>query len=224
MATTPNYALPFPDEYEPADVPLDLEALARRIDQLGAMFFPGDLKLSAAQVAPAGWLICDGREVERAVFAALFEAIGTTHGAGDGSLTFNLPAFRGRVPLGAGTGAGLTDRPLGQRGGVEAHVLSVAEMAHHGHGVSDPSHAHQVADPGHLHWPASGGPFFAGVGGPWNFSGNDIPANHGGSTGHNGVGVGIYGAFTGISILGEGGNAGHPNMQPWVAVNVFIKT
>lgn len=223
MATTPNYALPFPDEYEPADVPLDLEALARRIDQLGAMFFPGDLKLSAAQVAPAGWLICDGREVERSVFPALFDAIGTTHGAGDGSATFNLPAFRGRVPLGAGTGAGLTDRPLGQRGGAEAHALSVAELAHHGHGVSDPSHAHGVADGGHSHPMVHGGQIWGDGHAPFRFSGQDIPMG-GTWMAAVGVGVGIYGAFTGISIFGEGGNAAHPNMQPWVAVNVFIKT
>ena len=46
--------------------------------------------------APAGWFICDGHEVSRAAYPALFAAIGVTYGDGDGSTTFNLPDFRGR--------------------------------------------------------------------------------------------------------------------------------
>lgn len=49
---------------------------------------------------PAGYLVCDGREVSRAANANLFAAIGTIHGAGDGSTTFNLPDFTDRFPLG----------------------------------------------------------------------------------------------------------------------------
>jgi microcystin-dependent protein len=41
--------------------------------------------------APAGWMVCDGAAVSRATYAALFAAIGTTWGAGDGSTTFNVP-------------------------------------------------------------------------------------------------------------------------------------
>jgi len=50
--------------------------------------------------APADWLFCHGQAVSRATFAALFAAIGVTHGVGDGSTTFNLPDMRGRVPAG----------------------------------------------------------------------------------------------------------------------------
>jgi hypothetical protein len=46
--------------------------------------------------APAGWFICDGHEVSRTAYPALFAAIGVTYGDGDGSTTFNLPDFRGR--------------------------------------------------------------------------------------------------------------------------------
>lgn len=46
--------------------------------------------------APSGWFICDGHEVSRAAYPALFAAIGVTYGSGDGSTTFNLPDFRGR--------------------------------------------------------------------------------------------------------------------------------
>jgi microcystin-dependent protein len=53
--------------------------------------------------APSGWLLCDGSAVSRTTFAALFTAIGTTWGTGDGSTTFNVPNMLGRVPVGAGS-------------------------------------------------------------------------------------------------------------------------
>lgn len=57
--------------------------------------------------APTGWLLCDGSTVSRTgANAALFAAIGTAYGAGDGSATFKLPDMRGRVPVGADGGAG----------------------------------------------------------------------------------------------------------------------
>lgn len=58
----------------------------------------------AGSVVPIGWLACDGSAVSRATYAALFAAIGTTWGIGDGATTFNLPDMRGRVPVGDGTG------------------------------------------------------------------------------------------------------------------------
>lgn len=64
----------------------------------------------AGPTAPSGWLLCFGQAVSRVTYAALFAAIGTSHGAGDGSTTFNLPDMRGRVPAGkddmGGTAAG----------------------------------------------------------------------------------------------------------------------
>lgn len=66
---------------------------------------PGDIKWSARATPSAGWLLCDGSAVSRTTQAALFAAIGTTYGAGDGTNTFNLPDFRGRSPVGAGTGS-----------------------------------------------------------------------------------------------------------------------
>ena len=50
--------------------------------------------------APDGFLLCDGSAVSRATYYALFAAIATTYGAGDGSTTFNLPDLRGRVAAG----------------------------------------------------------------------------------------------------------------------------
>jgi microcystin-dependent protein len=83
--------------------------------------------------APSGYLLCDGSAVSRTTYSALFTAIGTAFGAGDGSTTFNVPDLRGRSPLGSGTGSGLTARSIGQTGGEENHALSVAELASHEH-------------------------------------------------------------------------------------------
>lgn len=65
----------------------------------------------AGTVAPYGYLICDGRPVLRTEYSQLFLAVGTSHGQGDGSTTFNLPDYRGtflrgRVDVITVTGSG----------------------------------------------------------------------------------------------------------------------
>lgn len=55
----------------------------------------GDVKSTLNPTVPTGWLVCDGAVVSRATYAALFTAIGTTFGVGDGSTTFSLPDLRG---------------------------------------------------------------------------------------------------------------------------------
>jgi microcystin-dependent protein len=60
----------------------------------------------AGTVAPVGYLFCDGSAVSRTLYASLFAAIGTAHGYGDNSTTFNLPDYRGafrRTVCGSGT-------------------------------------------------------------------------------------------------------------------------
>ena len=56
----------------------------------------------SASNPPAGYLYCDGRAVSRTTYAALFAAIGTAFGTGDGSTTFNLPDGREATFKGAG--------------------------------------------------------------------------------------------------------------------------
>jgi hypothetical protein len=51
---------------------------------------------------PSGWLLCDGSEVSRVDFAALYSVIGTYWGAGDGSTTFNIPVLTDRFLVGTG--------------------------------------------------------------------------------------------------------------------------
>jgi len=69
----------------------------------------------AMATAPAGWLSCDGALVSRATYAALFAAIGTAWGAGDGSTTFQLPDARGRYRASAGTDGVTASKTFGQK-------------------------------------------------------------------------------------------------------------
>jgi hypothetical protein len=62
----------------------------------------------AGASAPEGWLICNGSAVSRTTYAALFAAIGTSHGSGDGSTTFNLPDYRWTFLRGAGSNISVT--------------------------------------------------------------------------------------------------------------------
>jgi microcystin-dependent protein len=55
----------------------------------------GAIMAFAMNSAPSGWLSADGSAVSRTTYATLFTAIGTTHGTGDGSTTFNVPDLQG---------------------------------------------------------------------------------------------------------------------------------
>ena len=90
---------------------------------------PGDLKVHAGAAVEAGWLAADGRAVSRSVHGALFAAIGTAWGQGDGATTFNLPDYSDRMILGASA-----TRPVGTAGGAETHTLTIDEMPAHTHG------------------------------------------------------------------------------------------
>ena len=62
-------------------------------------FRPGDIKWTCRQTADEGFLICDGSAVSRITYAVLFSVIGVIYGIGNGTTTFNLPNFMGRVPV-----------------------------------------------------------------------------------------------------------------------------
>ena len=64
---------------------------------------PGAVLPFAMAVTPSGWLAANGAAVSRTTYAALFAAIGTLYGVGDGSTTFNLPDLRGYFVRGSGT-------------------------------------------------------------------------------------------------------------------------
>ena len=64
----------------------------------------GEVAFFARTTPPSGWLKANGAAVSRTTYAALFAAIGTTFGAGDGSSTFNLPDLRGEFVRGLDDG------------------------------------------------------------------------------------------------------------------------
>lgn len=107
----------------------------------------GEIIPYAGTTSPdARWLICDGASLLRADYPDLFAIVGSTYGSVDGS-HFNLPDLAGRVPMGAGTGSGLTARSVGDAVGEETHVLTVAEQATHSHLDSGHTHADGNATP-----------------------------------------------------------------------------
>lgn len=93
----------------------------------------GTIVQSAAITEPAGWFNCNGRTLNNTTYSGLFNAIMYTYGGSD--LSFNIPDIQGRVPIGAGSGAGLTTRTLGQKSGAENHTLSINEMPSHTHSL-----------------------------------------------------------------------------------------
>ena len=89
--------------------------------------FLSEIRIASFNFAPKGWALCNGQLLPINQNQALFSLLGTTFG-GDGRVNFALPDFRSRLPV--HVGAGFT---LGQRGGEEAHTLSVSEMPQHTH-------------------------------------------------------------------------------------------
>jgi microcystin-dependent protein len=93
---------------------------------------PGEVAFFARSTAPSGWLKADGANVSRTTYAALFAAIGTTFGVGDGSTTFTLPDMRGEFPRGWDDGRGVdAGRAMGswQDDAFEAHSHTISTQA-----------------------------------------------------------------------------------------------
>ncbi|MHA7777383.1 phage tail protein [Roseibium sp. M-1] len=94
--------------------------------------FVGEIRMFAGNFAPRGWAFCDGQLLAVSQNDALFSLFGTIYG-GDGRTTFGLPDMRGRIPLHAGTGPGLSPRRLGSKGGAEKETLTTNQLASHSH-------------------------------------------------------------------------------------------
>lgn len=110
-------------------------------DAPGASAVPiGSITMWSTGTAPSQWLLCNGAAVSRNLFAALFAVIGTTYGVGDGSTTFNVPNFSGRVPRGVDGGT----YTLASTGGANSVNLVATDLPYHGHNVTDPGHSHTL--------------------------------------------------------------------------------
>ncbi len=94
--------------------------------------FVGEIRMFAGNFAPRGWSFCDGQLLAVSQNDALFSLLGTIYG-GDGRTTFGLPDLRGRIPLHAGSGPGLSPRRLGAKAGAEKVTLTVNQFPSHNH-------------------------------------------------------------------------------------------
>lgn len=113
-----------------ADVKRFYDVIRTNIDTERA----GVVKDFAGDSIPDGYLLCDGAAVSRTTYAALFAAIGTLWGVGDGSTTFNLPNMKGRFNVGF-DGSEADYNTVGKIGGEKEHTLTIGELAEHSHNI-----------------------------------------------------------------------------------------
>lgn len=174
----------------------DYDTRLAALEAAGVVAQAGDVKATARSTAPPGWLLCDGAPVSRTgATLALFNAIGTAYGVGDGTTTFNLPDLRGRVPVGVDGAAGrmAANDALGNSAGTETHTLLVAEM---------PSHRHTIQT-----ILVAGG---AGVSMTFQNNSSTTQVQDAG--------------MNGPLIANTGGGLPHNNLQPYQVVNWLVKT
>lgn len=100
----------------------------------------------AGNFAPRGWAFCDGQLLAVSQNDALFSLLGTIYG-GDGRTTFGLPDLRGRVPIHAGSGPGLSPRRLGAKAGTEKVTLTTNQLPSHTHALHVNTAAANVRSP-----------------------------------------------------------------------------
>lgn len=155
--------------------------------------FLSEIRIFSFVFAPKGWALCNGQLLPINQNQGLFSLLGTTFG-GDGRVNFALPDLRGRTPIHVGSG-----HTLGERGGEQAHTLSIAELPQHTHVAQGMNATADNVDPTNA--------FLA------------LPA----------AAVGpIYGPPTGLvalnagSIANVGGSQAHLNMQPFLTLSFGI--
>jgi microcystin-dependent protein len=156
--------------------------------------FLSEIRLMSFVFAPKGWALCNGQLLPINQNQALFSLLGTTFG-GDGRVNFALPDLRGRVPIHVGSG-----HTLGERGGEQAHTLSIAELPTHTHVVN--AVAVPAPDPE-----------------PSPRSSNLLCESTAQSLY---TGVGNLGAMAPSSISNVGGSQAHLNMQPFLTLSFCI--
>lgn len=206
---TPIFDLPYPTKDDGPKGPEQMQLLAQAVEAaLGLIMPAGTLLPTGRATSPStSFLLCEGQAVSRTTYAALFAAIGTKYGTGNGTTTFNLPDLRGRVPVGVDGAAGrlTANDTIGAAAGEEKHVLSIAEIAVHNHGASGLQTQIAVQE---------------------KFQ------EFGDSSGHNDFAPGFRAipnwGNQSAAIIGQtqvqGGGSSHNNMQPYQVVNFLIKT
>ena len=92
----------------------------------------GQIQAFGFNFAPRGWAFCNGQLLPISQNQALFALLGTTYG-GDGRTTFGLPDLRGRVSFAFGSGPGLSNYVIGEKGGAETVTLNTNQIPSHSH-------------------------------------------------------------------------------------------
>ena len=152
--------------------------------------FLSEVRIMSFVFAPRGWALCNGQLLPINQNQALFSLLGTTFG-GDGRVNFALPDLRGRTPIHVGSG-----HTLGERGGEQAHTLSIAELPTHTHV------AQGVNVAGNLTGPAN------------NSLANAAVAAYGAAQ--------ALVALSSGSVTNTGGSQAHLNMQPFLTLSFCI--
>jgi len=152
--------------------------------------FLSEVRMMSFSFAPKGWALCDGQLLPINQNQALFSLLGTTFG-GDGRVNFALPDLRARTPLHVGSG-----HTLGERGGEQAHTLSIAELPTHQHAVN----ASSTSTGGNAN---PTGRFLGG--------GNNVYHSPSSLT-----------AMTPATVANTGGSQAHLNLQPFLTISFCI--
>jgi len=151
----------------------------------------------AGGFAPRSWALCDGQLLAVSQNDALFSLYGTIYG-GDGRTTFGLPDMRGRIPIHAGTGPGLTPRQIGQKSGTERVTLTTNQLPTHTHVVqANTKTATETSPNGTV--PAANSTIFV-------YRSPTAPAP-------------FKKALNSAAVQNTGGSQPHENMQPFLCVN-----
>ena len=187
----------------------------------------GMLSPFAGSTAPIGWLLSDGSAVSRSAFPALFSAIGTTYGTGDGSTTFNLPDLRGRVAAGRDVSQTEFDT-LGETGGAKSVILSASEMNHrHDFSIALLDNNYAAVGPN-----AAMGSTGAGQAGAYRYSNSTFTGATASTTFSTTVLTsGTTGTVSATRMISYGDTntptlvspTAHNNLQPYIALNYIIK-
>jgi microcystin-dependent protein len=157
----------------------------------------GEIKMWGVGTAPTGYLLCNGSAVSRSTYAALFAVYGSTFGSGDGSTTFNLPDFRDRMPIGAGSTYSLAATGGSKDAIVVSHTHTATSV------VTDPTHFHSYSPP-----TTPGGQGTGGLGSA-------------GSANTTAASTGITVATTNAATGSSGTNA---NLPPYIVVYMWQRT
>jgi microcystin-dependent protein len=100
-----------------------------------SMPFIGEIRNFGFNFAPTGWAQCNGQLLPIYSNSALFSLLGTMYG-GNGMTNFALPDLRGRVPIGVGSGPGLSTRVQGEWAGDETTTLATNNLPAHSHALN----------------------------------------------------------------------------------------